>query len=491
VKFLVEEQGADVNVRDAWGYTPLHYAAVHGEQRPDRVPRLKAPTSPWRAGSGSRRSTWRGRAGWLLPADALPKTVELLQKLGSPFLCLETHFRDTGDWCAGAAYRRSRRSPCSRPARVAGARSRTSSRRRRRRRRTSRPLRQRHVRADPVDDAGFRTHVSEVPSREARDLRAFSHRTERSMHRPRSRAGLPWVRHARAGRYGPPSAARAQEPHDPPEKSAPAPAPDGPRQLRREPRRPAHGARRPHGRAHRDRRHPGRAGLDDGAGRERVSAVRSAGGVARLRADRGASALRRGRALRGRLALGQGHPPPARAARRVRQRHGHLRDLLRQLPRSSHRVSLRDQRVGVAPRPRRLGGGRPGRRRITGGDVSWDPVWEVQTSVADDRWFVEMRIPFSQLRFSAAEEQVWGLQMERKIRPVQEETIWSGRRARRRAASAGSVTSSASVASSRDGVSRRCRTSVDGQSTSRLRATRTSRSATHSARAPTTSGRPA
>ena len=62
--------------------------------------------------------------------------------------------------------------------------------------------------------------------------------------------------------------------------------------------------------------------------------------------------------------------------------------------------------------------------RLTGGDLSWDPVWDVRTTVTDHGWFVEMRIPFSQLRFNPEEEQVWGLQMERKIRPQQENTVW-------------------------------------------------------------------
>ena len=62
---------------------------------------------------------------------------------------------------------------------------------------------------------------------------------------------------------------------------------------------------------------------------------------------------------------------------------------------------------------------------LTGGDGSWNPVWDARTRITDQGWFLEMRIPFSQLRFSQEEEQVWGLQIERKLRPQQENTIWS------------------------------------------------------------------
>jgi hypothetical protein len=48
-------------------------------------------------------------------------------------------------------------------------------------------------------------------------------------------------------------------------------------------------------------------------------------------------------------------------------------------------------------------------------DDSWDPVWEVATAVDEEGWTAEMRIPFSQLRFNAADEQVWGLQIERQL----------------------------------------------------------------------------
>jgi hypothetical protein len=53
-------------------------------------------------------------------------------------------------------------------------------------------------------------------------------------------------------------------------------------------------------------------------------------------------------------------------------------------------------------------------------DASWDPVWSAATSVSDTGWIAELRIPFSQLRFSAAHAQTWGLQIERRIARAQE-----------------------------------------------------------------------
>ncbi len=67
------------------------------------------------------------------------------------------------------------------------------------------------------------------------------------------------------------------------------------------------------------------------------------------------------------------------------------------------------------------GGGLAG---LAGGDVSWNPVWEGKTTVSNEGWFAEIRIPFSQLRFGRAEEQVWGLQIERKDRAGQSDAQW-------------------------------------------------------------------
>ncbi len=48
-------------------------------------------------------------------------------------------------------------------------------------------------------------------------------------------------------------------------------------------------------------------------------------------------------------------------------------------------------------------------------DNSWDPVWDVATSVDSEGWIAEYRIPFSQLRFSGDSSQTWGIQFERII----------------------------------------------------------------------------
>jgi len=54
------------------------------------------------------------------------------------------------------------------------------------------------------------------------------------------------------------------------------------------------------------------------------------------------------------------------------------------------------------------------------GDSSWDPIWDLAVSVDEAGWVVEMRIPFSQLRFGRDAEQVWGVQVERSINRNQE-----------------------------------------------------------------------
>ncbi|HEY6953056.1 MAG TPA: DUF5916 domain-containing protein, partial [Bacteroidota bacterium] len=48
-------------------------------------------------------------------------------------------------------------------------------------------------------------------------------------------------------------------------------------------------------------------------------------------------------------------------------------------------------------------------------DNSWDGVWEGKARIDNKGWTVEMRIPYSQLRFHPAEKYVWAVNFSRKI----------------------------------------------------------------------------
>jgi hypothetical protein len=103
VKYMVEELGADVNMRDSWEYVPLHYAAVRGGN--DLVRYLVEKGADVKAISRLGQSTAdlaRGGNGGYFLRPAYPETVELLQSLGSELKCMSTHFRGTGDYCAGS-----------------------------------------------------------------------------------------------------------------------------------------------------------------------------------------------------------------------------------------------------------------------------------------------------------------------------------------------------------------------------------------------------
>jgi hypothetical protein len=58
-------------------------------------------------------------------------------------------------------------------------------------------------------------------------------------------------------------------------------------------------------------------------------------------------------------------------------------------------------------------------------DDSWDPVWEVAVRTDETGWTVEMRIPLSQLRFSPAVNQVWGINFFRRIHRKAEQAVYA------------------------------------------------------------------
>ncbi|HRP07720.1 MAG TPA: DUF5916 domain-containing protein [Gemmatimonadales bacterium] len=57
-------------------------------------------------------------------------------------------------------------------------------------------------------------------------------------------------------------------------------------------------------------------------------------------------------------------------------------------------------------------------------DASWDPVWQAATSIDDDGWSAEIRIPLTQLRFDAGDDRTWGLNLVRKIPAHNELAFW-------------------------------------------------------------------
>jgi hypothetical protein len=48
-------------------------------------------------------------------------------------------------------------------------------------------------------------------------------------------------------------------------------------------------------------------------------------------------------------------------------------------------------------------------------DDSWDGVWEAKVNTDGEGWTVEMRIPYSQLRFQESEQYTWGINFSRDI----------------------------------------------------------------------------
>ena len=58
-------------------------------------------------------------------------------------------------------------------------------------------------------------------------------------------------------------------------------------------------------------------------------------------------------------------------------------------------------------------------------DISWNAVWESKVSLKKDGWVVEMKIPFSAIRFSKSNFQTWGIQFSRFRRVNNELSTWS------------------------------------------------------------------
>ncbi|TVP48460.1 MAG: hypothetical protein EA350_03350 [Gemmatimonadales bacterium] len=69
--------------------------------------------------------------------------------------------------------------------------------------------------------------------------------------------------------------------------------------------------------------------------------------------------------------------------------------------------------------------GRGGGAAGGGFNLNWDGSWDVATSRDEHGWYAEFRIPFSTLRYDSAAEAVWGLNVMRRLRRLNEESFWA------------------------------------------------------------------
>ena len=75
------------------------------------------------------------------------------------------------------------------------------------------------------------------------------------------------------------------------------------------------------------------------------------------------------------------------------------------------------------------GGGFNSRRRFQSGsgggfNKNWDGSWTVATTVDDQGWYAEFRIPFSTLRYGN-DTRRWGFNVSRRVRRLNEESFWT------------------------------------------------------------------
>lgn len=60
-----------------------------------------------------------------------------------------------------------------------------------------------------------------------------------------------------------------------------------------------------------------------------------------------------------------------------------------------------------------------------GQDVTWNAVWQSEVTIDEHNWYVEMKIPYSAIRFAEKDVQEWGINFARKIRRIREFSYWN------------------------------------------------------------------
>ena len=58
-------------------------------------------------------------------------------------------------------------------------------------------------------------------------------------------------------------------------------------------------------------------------------------------------------------------------------------------------------------------------------NANWDGVWDVKARIAEDGWYAEIRIPFRTLKFAQEPLQTWGINFQRRLRRLNENSYWS------------------------------------------------------------------
>ena len=82
-------------------------------------------------------------------------------------------------------------------------------------------------------------------------------------------------------------------------------------------------------------------------------------------------------------------------------------------------VSFKVSASGVKTDMKRTPSARHGR------DLNWDAVWQSSVKIHDHGWTVELRIPYSAIRFPKTQSPVWGINFWREIRRYQEYSSWN------------------------------------------------------------------
>lgn len=60
-----------------------------------------------------------------------------------------------------------------------------------------------------------------------------------------------------------------------------------------------------------------------------------------------------------------------------------------------------------------------------GEDFNWSAVWESRVQLLDNGWSLEMKVPYSALRFSAENVNDWGMNIHRRIQSKKEQYSWN------------------------------------------------------------------